>query len=104
MFARHHTLLVAGLLALSVPASAGDVMTTQQTAVGQAASDTAAALAAPAVAKEAYATVSSGRPLNPLAGNRARQARPSAQRYNVAARRPCAHLGCRGVHVLGVGF
>ena len=114
MIARHRRkLLVAGMLAavLSAPATAGDVITTQQTEIGQAALDTAAARAAPTIAKESYATESNGRPLNPVIGNRARQAsrgytndRPSARRYDVAARRSCAHLGCRGVHVLGVGF
>ena len=111
-------LLLAGLLATALPlqASAEAVVTTEQVALGQAAAvhtiqqaPSMVALAPPVVARETYTTPSSGRPLNPLAGERGQAptrvyaASRRATEY-AAARRSCSHLGCRGVHVLGVGF
>ena len=101
--------LVVGMLAaiLSAPASAGELLTVQQTEIGLAAFDAAAPQSAPTIASESYATVSSGRPIDPATGGRARASarnKPDTPRYvKVSARRSCS-LGCRGVLVLGVGF
>lgn len=108
-------LLLAGLLATGFSASAwaADALTTQQAMVGEAATEVAALqMPAHAVAKEGYATETTARPASPLPTQkvrtpvRAEASYAPAPRYVAAAprRSSCAHLGCRGVHVLGVGY
>jgi hypothetical protein len=136
MLAHHgrRTLVLAGLLAgllaagVSVSVSAQEPVTTQQVALGQAASQLAPQQAGmtapqdfqavdrapPALVQENYATEATGttgRPLNLETGSRARLPVRTvgqdsrATRFVAASRRSsCAHLGCRGVHVLGVGY
>jgi hypothetical protein len=110
-------LLFSGLLATIVSTAAlaqEPVVTTQQVALGQASGQQAMALNGPradaqapgTLVQENYATETNGRP---FAGERGRvpvrevaqDRRPS--RY-VAERRVCAHLGCGGIQLLGVGF
>lgn len=92
-------LLLAGLLAtvVSAPATAMDLLTTQQTAIGQVVVDAAALQTAPMVVQQSFATENNAR-----SGNAVRPRARSGRQ--AAAYRPCAHLGCRGVHVLGVGY
>jgi hypothetical protein len=109
------TLVFAGLLAagLSATAWASDATTTQQAMVGEAATEVAALQLSPSgVAQEAYAMESAARPvMTPLPAPKMNtparsEAYTPAPRYVASAprRAPCAHLGCRGVHVLGVGY
>lgn len=109
---RGRTLVFAGLLttALSASAWANDPVTTQQTVVGEAVTEVAVLEPRPTVAKESYATETTGRPANPLPPAmhlrqpaRSDASRP-APRYVERAPRSCSYLGCRGVHVLGVGY
>ena len=127
MLALHgRKLLLVGLLttALSASASAadavaqtapGDAVTTQQTTVGEAATEVAMLQPPPAVAQQSYATEATARPVSPVPTNRprstparsdtSRDSYKPAPRYVAAAPRGgCAHLGCRGVHVLGIGY
>jgi hypothetical protein len=100
-------LLAAVLAAVAAPALANDAATTQQSAVGQALADAGGQAAAPAVAQESFIAETNGRSATPLpARDRARNRQASARHYAAAARRSCAHLGCRGGHalVLGVGY
>jgi hypothetical protein len=111
-------LVLAGLLAAGFSASAlaTDALTTttQQAIVGEAATEVAALQTPPpSVANEAYATETTARPVTPLPTQKIRtpvrsEAYTPAPRYvaSAAPRRSsgCAHLGCRGVHVLGVGY
>jgi hypothetical protein len=110
-------LVLAGLLAAGFSASAWatDALTTttQQAIVGEAATEVAALQTPPpSVANEAYATETTARPVSPIPTQKIRtpvrgEAYTPAPRYVASAaprRSGCAHLGCRGVHVLGVGY
>lgn len=110
-------LVLAGLLAAGFSASAWatDAVTTtaQQAVVGEAVNEVAVLQTPPpSVAGEAYATESTARPVTPLPTQKIRtpvrsDAYTPAPRYAASAaprRSGCAHLGCRGVHVLGVGY
>lgn len=114
---RGRTLVFAGLLAagFSATAAASDTTTTTQlAAVGEAATEVAALQPSPSgVAQEAYAMETTARPvMTPLPGPKVRTPvrgegyTPAPRHVAAAPRRPssCAHLGCRGVHVLGVGY
>jgi hypothetical protein len=89
-------------------------LTTQQAAVGEAATEVAMLQPPPSVAQQSYAVEATARPMSPLPAPRVRatpvrsdraDAPKPAPRYVAAQPRGgCAHLGCRGVHVLGVGW
>ena len=120
-------LAFVGVLATVLSASAGSVVwaqqtvpgdavaTTQQTAVGDAGTEVAMLVPAPAVAQQSYATEATARPVSPVPTNRSRSTPIRSDRADIAKPAPryvaatpsrggCAHLGCRGVHVLGVGW
>jgi hypothetical protein len=112
---RGRTLVFAGLLAAGFSATAAASDTTMQVAaVGEAATEVAALQQSPSgVAQEAYAMETTARPvMTPLPAPKVRtpvrgEVYTSAHRHVAAAPRrssSCAHLGCRGVHVLGVGY
>ncbi len=109
---RGRAVMLAGLLATACSASAlaNDTVTTQQTVVGEAVTEVAVLEPRATVAKKSYATETNGRPANPLPPSmhlrqpaRSEAYRP-ARRYVDRGPRSCTYLGCRGVHVLGVGF
>jgi hypothetical protein len=108
MFAHHsRKVLVAALLAtvLSAPVSASDsATTTQQTKVGQAATELAAVETGPIVVRESSATVTNGRIEAPRARPKLTELRPS-----IAAARPrggdAGHSGAREQPlILGIAY
>jgi hypothetical protein len=98
----HHSrkVLFAGLLAvaLSGPVSANDgVTTTQQTAVGQVATEVASAQASPTVAQETFATETNGR----IGASRLRPKVSDSRPYALAVRQPSFY---RPALILGIGY
>jgi hypothetical protein len=108
----HHgraLLLAAGLLAAvaSGPALADDLATVQQASAGQALVGASDDPASPAVAQESFVAETNGRTTRPgrmPARDLAQRRQAGPKYYAVAAPRSCAHLGCRGIQVLGVGY
>ena len=92
-------LLLAGA---SLSSSAADLAATQQAAAGQSGSDVAEQAAAPAVAQQSFAVESSAGSGSMRPASHGYRRSPARQ--FATAGRSCAHLGCRGVHVLGVGY
>ena len=102
MFHYSRKVLFGGLLAvaLSGPVSAGDdVTTTQQTAVGQAATEVAAAQANPTVAQETFATETNGR----IGAARARAKVSDVRPYASAVRQPSSYRPVYSL-ILGIGY